>query len=77
MVSNLVFLLPYAPEKGKMGSEFRFKSHQETFFSDDSSANEVGNLGLFPVGPVDLNAYVFHHTSAHEITARDRMPDSM
>ena len=63
-----MFLLPDVLEKGKMGSEPMFNLHQAILFYVDCSADEVGNLGLFPVeanGPACRCVCAYTHTLMH------------
>ena len=60
LTSNPVVLLPDVLEQAKMGSETRFKLLHTILFDGDYFADEVGNLGLFPLE----NTHT--HTHAHE-----------
>ena len=70
LTSNPVVLLPDVLEQAKMGSEPRFKLLHPILFDGDYFADEVGNLGLFPVENTHTHThahtYTHTHTHAHE-----------
>ena len=65
LISNPVVLLPDILELAKMGSEPRFKLHYAILFDGDYFADEMGNLGLFPVENTHTHTHTHTHTLMH------------
>ena len=63
LISNPVVLLPDILELAKMGSEPRFKLHYAILFDGDYFADEMGNLGLFPME--NTHTHTHTHTLMH------------
>ena len=61
LTSNPVVLLPDVLEQAKMGSETRFKLLHTILFDGDYFADEVGNLGLFPLE--NTHTHTLMHTN--------------
>ena len=63
LTSNPVVLLPGVLEQAKMRSEPRFKLHHAICSDGDYFADEMGNLGLFPVE--NTHTHTHTHTLMH------------
>ena len=58
-------LLPGVLEQAKMRSEPRFKLHHAICSDGDYFADEIGNLGLFPVENTHTHTHTHSHTHTH------------